>query len=391
MGTSALLVALAGSVAVAAVVVISLAWNRRRKRQPSLPDPRPWHEEREPTARIESEHADPRVASVGVGEPNLDVVLRRLVEVAAEDPRVDAAVARLDLPGSEPRLASVGLPPDAVAEELVGRPRRRRGHRAVKLSYLYGKDEPPGAIRAGVIAPLLSGSEQIGSLALYSLEDDGLSGLGVARVEALARTAGRTIAAATGAAPPDTGGESEALEGRDRLTGLGTRQHLVARLTRETLVARTDGLAVTLVMVDVQGLGALNERNGEFAGDCALTIVAQTLAGEAGTDNCFRVGGDEFAVVLLGTTVAEAAGLVVQVDLGLQLATAVGFNALGATYGMAERASDEDLAVTLRRATADLERAQRARDAVAAELLDDAGEAVDDGVYDLDARRRAGA
>lgn len=85
---------------------------------------------------------------------------------------------------------------------------------------------------------------------------------------------------------------------RDHLTGLATRRttwHLLAQRCR--LVAGS-GTRVALVLLDVRGMGAVNARHGQQAGDAVLVELAERLAAalprgcEAG-----RVDGDRFAVL----------------------------------------------------------------------------------------------
>jgi diguanylate cyclase (GGDEF)-like protein len=81
----------------------------------------------------------------------------------------------------------------------------------------------------------------------------------------------------------------------DALTGLGNHRHFHERLERELEEAETSGTPLTLCLLDVDDLKAINDRFGHPVGDTVLEAVASELrsGGEA-----FRIGGDEFAVLL---------------------------------------------------------------------------------------------
>ena len=84
----------------------------------------------------------------------------------------------------------------------------------------------------------------------------------------------------------------------DPMTGLFTRQGyrlLAARLLRE---ATREQRAVLLMLFDIDGLKALNDRLGDAAGDEAITAAADVLrATFRDTDLIARLDGDEFCVM----------------------------------------------------------------------------------------------
>jgi diguanylate cyclase (GGDEF)-like protein len=83
----------------------------------------------------------------------------------------------------------------------------------------------------------------------------------------------------------------------DPLTGLGNRRALDERL--EAAVER--GGALAIAFCDLDGLKQINDGRGHDAGDCAIRRAADALAaaaqGQPGA-SVYRVGGDEFCVVL---------------------------------------------------------------------------------------------
>ncbi|MDT7745043.1 MAG: hypothetical protein QOE59_4121 [Actinomycetota bacterium] len=82
----------------------------------------------------------------------------------------------------------------------------------------------------------------------------------------------------------------------DPLTGLLNRRGWERWIAREEERFRRFGDPASVVMMDLDGLKAVNDRQGHDAGDRFIRRTADTLAGAVrGGDPLARLGGDEFA------------------------------------------------------------------------------------------------
>jgi diguanylate cyclase (GGDEF)-like protein/PAS domain S-box-containing protein len=86
----------------------------------------------------------------------------------------------------------------------------------------------------------------------------------------------------------------------DVLTGLPNRVLKADRLNQAMALARRSGLLLAVVYIDLDGFKAINDSHGHLAGDQMLIAVAKHMqeALREG-DTLARVGGDEFAAVLV--------------------------------------------------------------------------------------------
>jgi diguanylate cyclase (GGDEF)-like protein len=87
----------------------------------------------------------------------------------------------------------------------------------------------------------------------------------------------------------------------DPLTGLRNHRAFQEDLARELQRVSRSGDPLSLVMLDLDGLKAVNDRYGHQAGDERLQAVAQAIRdSQRAGDIAYRIGGDEFAVILAG-------------------------------------------------------------------------------------------
>ena len=93
----------------------------------------------------------------------------------------------------------------------------------------------------------------------------------------------------------------------DPLTGLFNRGQLYPTLDQEVRRTRRSERGFSVLMVDVDGLKAVNDSLGHQRGDEVLRALGRTIRGSIRTvDSAYRYGGDEFLVLLPETDYAGA-------------------------------------------------------------------------------------
>jgi|GEM_PF-3591316 len=101
--------------------------------------------------------------------------------------------------------------------------------------------------------------------------------------------------------------EAQNLARRDELTGLARRWRFDEELARQAARARRHGTSAALILIDLDGLKAVNDTYGHQAGDSVLEHVAEVMRDELrGSDIAARIGGDEFALILDEAGIEEA-------------------------------------------------------------------------------------
>ncbi len=96
----------------------------------------------------------------------------------------------------------------------------------------------------------------------------------------------------------------------DSLTHLANRRHFETRLAEEVRRAARYGSPLSLLLIDVDHLKAINDGQGHAAGDAALRTVADALSASGrASDLAARWGGDEFVVLAPGVDGVGGHGL----------------------------------------------------------------------------------
>ena len=101
--------------------------------------------------------------------------------------------------------------------------------------------------------------------------------------------------------------EARQLAETDALTSLFNQRYFHEMLRREVQRAHRYGRSLALVVFDLDDFKSINDRLGHLAGDGVIAHAAERLTEAVrGVDIACRIGGDEFAVILPESSVADA-------------------------------------------------------------------------------------
>lgn len=141
----------------------------------------------------------------------------------------------------------------------------------------------------------------------------------------------------------------EKLSYRDMLTGLYNRNRYIERLEAYKEVQDQQ---IGAIYIDLNGLKKVNDEQGHRAGDELIVRAAGTIAGIFAED-AYRVGGDEFVVILLDVSREDFARKTEQLRRQMQE------NSVDASIGGVWQASTENLENLLRLADENMYREKK--------------------------------
>jgi diguanylate cyclase len=96
--------------------------------------------------------------------------------------------------------------------------------------------------------------------------------------------------------------ELQELSRIDPLTSLLNRRSMVGILSRELVLAQRHSKPVSLIYIDIDHFKQINDQKGHGFGDEVLRTVGDILrAVTRSADTCFRIGGDEFCILMPNT------------------------------------------------------------------------------------------
>jgi diguanylate cyclase (GGDEF)-like protein len=202
--------------------------------------------------------------------------------------------------------------------------------------------------------PIATGESRFGILILYAaeLDDDAM----------LATRA--LVAQGANALENARLHESAALQARsDGLTGLANRRHCEERLLAEVARSERYETPLAVILCDIDEFKAANDTHGHTFGDLVLHQFADVLRETLrDIDTSSRWGGEEFLIVLPGTTLAGAIEAAERIRTGfaaLELAAGDTRGQMTASFGVARFVAGVDALELVRAADEALYEAKR--------------------------------
>jgi diguanylate cyclase (GGDEF)-like protein len=290
----------------------------------------------------------------------LRAIIQTQTEIAASDLDLDAVMQLIATRAQELTDASGGVIEIADGEEMVyrvatGEATPFLGVRLKIGASLSGRcvqeervlrsddteDDPRVAAeacrkvnaRSMLCVPLIHNDETVGVLKVYSPQPHNFDDSAVETLELLSGLIAAHMSHASLFAAEVHGGR------HDALTGLLNRRAYEERLPIEIARASRYAWPLSLCLLDLDGFKQINDTLGHPAGDRALQQVAALIDESRLADDGFRIGGDEFAL-LMPKTCAEDAELAAA-RLSREISR-IGMSdgSLGASFGVAEGAED---------------------------------------------------
>jgi len=255
---------------------------------------------------------------------DLDEVLSRTLEAAVEVTGADAARVSIEGLDGKPFVATLAGPVDG------------------------------GQTRIAV--PLVGEEGELGYLAVFSRSPAGsFDEAALTELELLAARAGPAIDNAKRFR------EARQLADLDALTGLHNRRYFHETLAREVARAQRYDRRLALIVFDLDDFKQVNDRVGHLAGDAVLAEAAERVRDVVrSADIACRVGGDEFAVILPESTLADADQLYRRIQAAVSVRPLVQVGKLHLSAGVAELRSEDDGTSLFERADEALYRAKNA-------------------------------
>jgi diguanylate cyclase (GGDEF)-like protein len=308
--------------------------------------------------RAEEEGRRGRVLGELGASIDLDEVLSRTLEAAGAVPGADAALVSMQGPDGKPLVVTLGLSAEEAEQQAVAGPSDGRQARSISVAYRYDEERASNGdrIHSGLAVPLAGESGRFGYLTVFSRSDDGsLDERVLAELEALAERAGPALDNAK------RYGEARQLADLDALTGLHNRRYFHETLAREVARAQRYDRNLALIVFDLDDFKAVNDRVGHLAGDSVLADAAERVRDVVrSADVACRVGGDEFAVILPESTLADADQLYRRIQAAVSLRPLALVGKLRLSAGMSELRSEDDATSLFERTDEALYRAKNA-------------------------------
>ncbi len=298
-----------------------------------------------------------QLAAIGASI-DLDTVLSRALEAACALAPVDAALVIAPQEGEPPVIATYGMTQEEAAEHPVSAPAGGDA-RAIEISYRYAPERAKangGLIRGALALPLVNDAgESVGTMAVFWREEGGRpSDDELSALEHVATNVGPAIENARRFR------EARKLADLDALTSLHNRRFFHDTLAREVARAHRYDRQLALVVLDIDDFKAINERVGHLSGDAVLAQLAERVRSVVrSADIACRVGGDEFAVILPESALADAEQLYRRLQFAVSTKSTGPAERLHLSAGIAELTREDDAISFFERADEALFRAKQ--------------------------------
>lgn len=131
----------------------------------------------------------------------------------------------------------------------------------------------------------------------------------------------------------------------DHLTGLANRRRFERQLEREVGRVLRFERPFTLLMIDIDNFKNLNDTFGHDAGDDAIRRISRVLReGTRGIDLAARIGGEEFAVLLVETSQTAGMEVAERLRVSIRDLETPSKARITASFGVAECPTDAQTA-----------------------------------------------
>lgn len=148
---------------------------------------------------------------------------------------------------------------------------------------------------------------------------------------------------------------------KDPLTGAGNRRALENKLDEVVASFRRSRIPAAMILIDLDHFKAVNDAHGHAAGDQILRSVTEIINLRIRvTDSLFRIGGEEFVVVLAGQDLESASHLAEQLRTIVQANELVPDRSVTISLGVAELQRGESAGDWMHRADEALYQAKNA-------------------------------
>lgn len=148
----------------------------------------------------------------------------------------------------------------------------------------------------------------------------------------------------------------------DQLTGIANRRSFENEIKRRFSEQQRDGRGFCLMVIDVDGFKRINDQFGHSEGDRLLQEIASVVENNVRTsDIVYRVGGDEFSIILPGSTLQQcefAAQRLVRETVRM-IQDQMGDIPVGLSIGLAASTADREIDALIKAADEAMYRAKK--------------------------------